>query len=162
MRKRNSVDNQPVAYSSAPIDDQLRNRLDVARRRTVVDERRHHARAPRRARRISAGVLTSGASRSIAWHAHSISTASTCARELQRALRLQRGAHAHADVIFLVGRGRDRVDARRMHSVLISEVSAAAVTCAIIRPDCSPPCARQERRQAAQRRVDQPFRRAAR
>ena len=25
-------------------------------------------------------------------------------------------------------------------SVLISDVSAAAVTCAIIKPDCSPPC----------------------
>ena len=40
-------------------------------------------------------------------------------------------------------------------SVLISEVRAAAVTCAIMKPEWSPLCAREERRQVAQRGVHQ-------
>ena len=40
--------------------------------------------------------------------------ASTRVGKRRRAFGLQRRAHAHADVIFAVGRGRDRVDARRV------------------------------------------------
>ena len=40
-------------------------------------------------------------------------------------------------------------------SVLISEARAAAVTCAIMNPDCRPLSARQEGRQVAEHRIDE-------
>ena len=98
------------------------------------------ARERKHARARAAPTSSSGASRSIAWQAQSNSIASTCARELERALRLERRAHAHADVVFLVRRRRESCrptpDARASSA---RRSSAAAVTCAIISPDCRPP-----------------------
>ena len=68
--------------------------------------------------RASGGDVASGASRSIAWHAHRISIAITSRARPTRALGLQRGGHAHADVVLLVRGGRNRVDAGRVRQRL--------------------------------------------
>ena len=44
----------------------------------------------------------------------------------------------HADMVFLIGGGRNRVDAARTAMVLFSDTSAAAVTCAIMKPELTP------------------------
>ena len=110
-----------------------------------------------RARAAAPATCVSGASRSIAWHAHRISIATTRVASSTRARGLERRAHAHADVVFPVRRRRNRVDAGRMRERLhlrgqrrgghlrhhVARLQAAV--------------AGQERRQVAERRIDQPI-----
>ena len=89
--------------------------------------------------RASGAEVASPSSRSIAWHAHRISIART-----SRASSTARSALSAAAMLMLtwssllpdVGIVSTLAGCA---SVLSSEVSAAAVTCAIISPDCSPP-----------------------
>ena len=75
---------------------------------------------------------------------------------LRRAFSAAR--HAHADVVFLVRRGRDRVDrrpdARALSSPTPAPPRSPAPACS---PDFSPPSRVRNGRQAAERRIDEPI-----
>jgi len=61
-----------------------------------------------------------------------------CGKVVGHPRQAARPWRGHRDVVFLVRRSGDRIDARRIRSVLFSATNAAAVTCGIMNPEFSP------------------------
>jgi len=79
-----------------------------------------------------------------------------CAVLSQHRLQAPRGEGGHGDMVFLVGAMVGRLSTLAGCARTCSrEASAAAVTCAIMKPEFSPASAREERRQARHTGVDQ-------
>ena len=102
--------------------------------------------------------MSSGASRSIAWHAHSSSIGDDVRAQLERARPPSAPrAHAHADVIFLVAEVGIVSTLAGCASVFSSDVERGRGHLRHHQPRLQAAVARQERRQAAERRVDEPI-----
>ena len=88
----------------------------------------------------SRGDVASGARSSTPCAAASSSIATIAAVLRRHRPQAPRGDGRHADVVFLVGRRRQRIDAAPGAPATCSRTaSAAAVTCAIMKPELTPP-----------------------
>ena len=140
------------------VRDQRGDRVDVGRRRTIDrssarHDRAHarvHAREQRRRRRAARADRSPGTR-----------TGSRRRRRASRASsarsRLERRAHAHAHVVLAVGRGRDGVDAGRMRECLDLGRQRRGGHLRHHVAGLQPAVGGQERRQVAERRIDEPI-----
>ena len=135
-RRGSSV--SPAASTTAPLAHELDRRRDVGMQIAVVVEMRN-ARAQARAHALPAARSSAGAHGS---RSPAPPPAARCRRRrgvLRHRQQPPRAVRRHRHVVLLVGRGRDRIDARRIGAAACSRTtSAAAVTCAIMKPELSP------------------------